>query len=226
MMMALVKRAAKSGLSPVPAVLPWPLVAQFNESKFAPYEARLEWHAGYLHRRTTGVRLQSKWQRRWFFLHDGKIYQYDVGGKLWHFKRGEGDGTLRGSVGGGGGDPTHGTTQSVVCNFNLVGSFAVRPRVERERPYVFELVTPTQPLVVLQAESEDDYGTWMAALNFVKTKLATPKGMKATPKKVISYALRTPPPAMGVAQSLGASAPGATTPPAKMAAEREQKQSS
>ena len=114
-----------------------------------------------------------------------------------------------------------------MCNFNLVGSFTVRPRVERERPYVFELVTPTQPLVVLQAESEDDYRTWMAALRFVKTKLGAAKGMKTTPKKVISYALRTPPPVMGVQQSLGVSAPGlsSTTPSAKMTAEREHKQS-
>merc|ERR1712224_468110 len=148
-------------------------------------------HAGYLHRRITGgVRLQSKWQRRWFFLRDGDLYQYDVGGKLWHFKRDASDTTIRGgSSSTTSASSDYGCTQSFVCHLNLVGGFVVRPRPERDRRYVFELVTKTQPLVVLQAESQDDYNTWMAALTHVMRRNQSPDRRRSNH----TYALRTPP---------------------------------
>ena len=81
----------------------------------------------------------------------------------------------------------------IIC----LAGFTIKDRTDRK--HSFEINTPTQPLVVLQAESEDDFNTWMAALRHVQSLGGRGGHGRAASANAnahtISYAIRTPPPA-------------------------------
>merc|ERR1719295_1013909 len=78
--------------------------------------------------------MKRDWKRRWFVLEDGELAYYRSRDKL--------DREL--------------VVKTMLCK--------VRERMDHEYRYVFELISPSRRVYMLQAENERDYGAWCAVL--------------------------------------------------------------
>jgi Arf-GAP/coiled-coil/ANK repeat/PH domain-containing protein len=88
---------------------------------------------GYLWKRSTS--LNRNWQRRWFFIKEGKMYYVHAEGKE------------KGS--------------QLICDL-LIST--VKLDVEPNLMYTFEIISPGQRRYVLQAESEEERDEWVRSL--------------------------------------------------------------
>ena len=122
--------------------------------------------AGFLHKKShTGMR--HTWQRRWFFIKQGKLYY------LRDAVETIGQKTAQKIIGGGTPAPkakatflsTNPEDEGVVCVGDLViTNVKLGDRRSGSRKYTFEVVSPTTRKYYLQADNEEDCQSWVEAI--------------------------------------------------------------